>query len=314
MMDFERHPLSAQPPSSPTVPQTSAAASSPELESAFNDPETATKGLHRLQAIIKSMPIWVKQVLYTDLKRELEQSTIRGIKDSVNLVHALQHYHPALTPEGATALKNFREARQKHPKKLSAEQIQIGLLLEGCYLDQSILNICLKTGWSLKQCATQVYHAIEKHWIHEPASLSVNASLKFISDQIRLGQYLLELGHLTEHQLSQALRIQGYIEEALGGREGIGNILINMGLVNREEVEGILYLLEDSKQLCQWQNSEEDCFHLGPKAATTSPPVEPPATTSGSRKRPATNSAGVKGTKKEAAPKKTASKKPKTKP
>lgn len=309
MMDFERLPLSAQTPSSHTVPQTGSV-SSPELESAFNDPETATKGLHRLQAIIKSMPIWVKQVLYTDLKRELEQSTIRGIKDSVNLVHALQHYHPSLTPEGATALKNFRDARQKHPKKLDTEQLQVGLLLEGCYLDQSILNICLKTGWSLKQCATQVYNAIEKRWIHEPASLSVNASLKFISDQIRLGQYLLELGHLTEHQLSQALRIQGYIEEALGGREGIGNILINMGLVNREEVEGILYLLEDSKQLCQWENSEEDCFHLGPKTATE--PVADSVMKAGTRKRTATTS-GTKSKTKEAAPKKTAPKKPKAK-
>ncbi|MFM7468639.1 MAG: hypothetical protein ACKO37_03980 [Vampirovibrionales bacterium] len=226
----------------------------PDLPSEFGSVDTAHHSIQRLQLIIKCLPLWVRQVIYSDLKKQLEDSPIRSIKDSINLIHALQHYYPKLTPRGEDALRSFQKALQTHPQQLTDSHYRDGKFLEVLTQEMPFLDICMQFRWSLKQGSLQLMHCFEKDWVHQPTALTIDASLKFLGDRIKLGEYLLMQNAISQSQLDQALRVQGYIEEALGGREGIGNILMNMGLVSREAVEGILYLKEDSTQDIYWPN------------------------------------------------------------
>lgn len=236
------------------VEEATPSATDPDLRSEFTAVDASHHSIQRLQLIIKCLPLWVRQVIYSDLKKQLEDSPIRSIKDSINLIHALQHYYPKLTPRGEDALRSFQQVLQTNPHQLTDSHYRDGKFLEVLTQEIPFLDICMQFRWSLKQGSLQLMHCFEKDWVHQPTALTIDASLKFLGDRIKLGEYLLMQNAISQSQLDQALRVQGYIEEALGGREGIGNILMNMGLVSREAVEGILYLKEDSTQDIYWPN------------------------------------------------------------
>ena len=61
-----------------------------------------------------------------------------------------------------------------------------------------------------------------------------------LAGRTRLGEYLVKINRLSIEQLDQALRTQRYIEESMGERTGIANVLINLPMVGDERYTGIM--------------------------------------------------------------------------
>ena len=69
-----------------------------------------------------------------------------------------------------------------------------------------------------------------------------------MSGKIRLGEYFIKINKITIEQVNEALKKQKPLEESLGDRPGLAEILISLNFLSRKDTEGILLLKEDCQK------------------------------------------------------------------
>jgi hypothetical protein len=188
---------------------------------------------------LQSLPLWVKQVIYQQMKSDLESSITRSALDTLDRENLLQMWTPIVTKAGRGELE---EPSGAVPAELSK------LLYLSCY-EKSVIFICMANSWNLEQCAELLLQGIERNLIVTPKSTVIEATILYLANRIRIGEYLVKIGRLEMDQLDQALRTQKYIQEALGEKTGLADVLINLGYINKQDSEGILFLKEESKKI-----------------------------------------------------------------
>lgn len=189
---------------------------------------------------VQDLPLWIKQVLYLKLRQDLENSLAKSTMNTFNERDCLQLMIPKLGYKG-------KEELESPSTQHSPELIHLMKLAEQEY---TVINICIQCGWTLEMCATHLLKAIKDGYIDPPDSKVTMGTILYLGNEIRLGEYLVNIGRLSVYQLDQALQTQDYISEALGSRTGIGSVLINLGYITPEDSEGILFLKEESKKAC----------------------------------------------------------------
>jgi hypothetical protein len=191
-----------------------------------------------MMAIIQRFPLWIKMVIFTKLRGELENSTTKTLLNTFGTQDTLQLLVPKLTHVGIQELKQ------------PSGQFSQGILklLYFSYAEKTILNICLLNHWSLQECCKHLLEALQTQLLFPPNSTVMLATVHYIAAKIRLGEYLMQIGRITVEQLDQGLRTQQYISEALGEKTGLGDVLINLGYITKQDTEGILFLIEESKR------------------------------------------------------------------
>ncbi len=221
-------------------------------------PSAPGSPFEKLNNQILSLPLWVKQVLYSVLKQELENILSKRTLDTFQPEDTLQIWHPELTLAGKRALETSSG-------DLTPDVIK---LLRMASQGKAIIDVALLSRWTLEQCCIHLLSAISKELILAPKSGIIQATILYLSGRVRLGEYLVKIGRVTVEQLDQALRTQRYIEDSLGERTGIANVLINLGYINKMDSEGILFLKEESRKTY----SANDLFgSLGGSSATPAP-------------------------------------------
>lgn len=196
-----------------------------------------TTPFDQLMQQINSLPLWVKQVVYTQLRFELENAISKSTLGTFGPEHTLQLMVPDLTRAGVQELQ------------APSGQFPQGLLklLHLAHHKKNVINIAAMNQWSLEQCAVYLQHALQAQLILPPKSGIIQATIEYLAGKTRLGEYLVKINRVTFEQLDQALRTQKYIETSMGERTGIANVLINLGYINKVDSEGILFLKEESK-------------------------------------------------------------------
>ncbi len=187
---------------------------------------------------LSSLPLWVKQVIYAEMRNELEATMSKSTLSAFGPEHTLQLWVPELTRNGNMELE--RPSGQHEQGILR--------LLHMAHYHKNVVNITIINNWSLEQCAVYLLQAIEKELLTPPRSAIILGTIEYLAGRTRLGEYLVKINRLTIEQLDQALRTQRAIEEAMGERTGIANVLINLGYIKKEDSEGILFLKEESKK------------------------------------------------------------------
>lgn len=187
---------------------------------------------------MNALPLWIKQVLYVQLRQELTKILTKTTMDAYGEHDILQLWVPQLNITGRTEL-------ERPSGKVSMDVLKV---VHWANQGKNVMNICIVIQCTLEQCSLLLFSAIEQGLILPPTSIEVQATLLYMSSKIRLGDYLVKTGRLKFEQLDQALRTQQYIQESLGERTGIGNILINLGYISRQDCEAILFLKEESKK------------------------------------------------------------------
>ncbi|MEB3245685.1 MAG: hypothetical protein VKJ06_06850 [Vampirovibrionales bacterium] len=221
--------------------------SEPMFDLATPEPSTASGAtaaniapftLPGLMAQIDTLPLWVKQVVYAELRSEMERHFVRKTLETFNKDNLLPLYVPSLTPHG---LKN-----------VSSPDPGLSLPMHRllCLSQQktTVVNMCITEQWSLAECSKLILEALKQTLLNVPASPIVYATIEYLSGTIRLGNYMVKIGRITVHQLDEALRTQHYISEAMGEKTGIANVLINLGYITKEDAEGILFLKSESQK------------------------------------------------------------------
>ena len=201
-----------------------------------------------LMTQLSATPLWIKQVIYANLRFDMERAMSKSTLDTFGYDDLLQLMVPEITRVG------IRELDQP------GGQLSQGMLklLHLARHRKTVIDITIINNWTLEQCAVYLLDAIQRELVIEPKSGIIKATIDYLAGKTRLGEYLVKINRLTVEQLDQALRTQKYIEESMGERTGIANVLINLGYINREDSEGILFLKEESKKNFQIPNLAGD--------------------------------------------------------
>jgi hypothetical protein len=188
---------------------------------------------------ISGLPLWIKHVIFLQLRSDLEKSLTKSTLDGLGDSDSLQLMVPQVTHAGKQELEQ--------PSGRNTQELL--RLLHCANRQKNVVNICIINNWTLEQCSILLVEAIEKQYVTPPVSVHTQATLLYLGNRIRIGDYLVKIGRLTLEQLDQALRTQRYIEESLGEKTGIANVLINLGYIHKKDSEGILFLKEESKKV-----------------------------------------------------------------
>lgn len=187
---------------------------------------------------VSELPLWVKQIIYLELKEELELFLTKNTLDLINKENCLQLYIPKLTfigrKEIETKSKNFPD--------------NIYDFLNFTSQGFNIIEIAVKNNWTLVETSSYFISAINSELLADPDSSCIKGTALYLSGHIRIGEYFIKLGKITIEQLDEALRIQRYLEESTDDGMGLGEVLVNFGFVTKSDVDGILLLKEESKK------------------------------------------------------------------
>lgn len=199
-------------------------------------PSKGTLSFGSLLKSLLSLPLWIKQVVYSELKSNLESSAARGTLDLVNKDECLQLYIPQITFLG-------RKELETKSRKLSPAAYKF---LEGADRTNRIIDICIENGWTLESCSKLLLTCLDQELIVPSRSAIINGTAQYLAGRIRLGEYLIKLNKVSIDNLDQALRTQKYIEHSIGETTGLGEVLINLGYITKNDTESILFLKEES--------------------------------------------------------------------
>jgi hypothetical protein len=184
------------------------------------------------------LPLWVKQVLYLQLKGDFENLSILDSLNLFNKENCLQLHIPRLTYIGKKELE----------VKTRGLTLNVYKFLEGAAQNLSVIEIAIENSWSLSECSSYFMTAVKAELVVSPASVGVLGTALYLSGIIRIGEYFVKLGKVNIEQLGETLKAQKYIEETLQDKLKLGSILIDLGLATKNEIEGIVLLKEESKK------------------------------------------------------------------
>ncbi len=187
---------------------------------------------------ISNLPLWIKQVIYIELKGQLEHSLPKINTDFTKVEDCLQLYVPKITPIG------------KRELELRAKDLPINVykFVEGTAKEHSIIEIATNNLWSLAECSSYFISAMRTELVDAPGSNLIIGTALYMSGNIRLGEYFVKLGRLSIDELDTALRSQLQIEASTGEKKGMGEILLGMGVVSESDIEAILFLKNESQK------------------------------------------------------------------
>ncbi|HSA07039.1 MAG TPA: hypothetical protein P5556_07645 [Candidatus Gastranaerophilales bacterium] len=209
--------------------------------------ETTPK--NKFKSLIKeifNLPVWIKQIIYLELKKEFETAEIKSFFDLTTKDNCFQLYRPKLTYAG----------RKETEKKTGKYQEEVYNLLEGAFQELSIIEIAIANQWNLYECAKHFLNAIDQDLIVKPTSTFIKGTALYMGGRIRLGEYFVKIDKINMEQLDEALRNQKHLEDSLGDRPGLAEILINLGFLTKHDTEGILFLKKDCKKYFNPENSD----------------------------------------------------------
>lgn len=187
---------------------------------------------------ILNLPVWIKQIIYLELKEQLESSALQNCFNITKKEDCLQLYIPKLTYTGKKEL-------EKKTKNLCENTY---IFLECAFQNISIIEIAVKNNWNLFECSNYFIEATTSELVLSPDSDIIKGTALYMSGKIRLGEYFVKINKISIEQLDKALRVQKDTEENLGDRPGLAEILLNLKFVNKPDTEGILLLKEDCKK------------------------------------------------------------------
>lgn len=188
-----------------------------------------------------NLPIWIKHIIYLELKKELETPSIKNYLNFLTKENCLQLYIPKLTYAGKNEI-------EKRTGKYSQNVYNI---LEGAFEKFSIVEISIANNWNLVECSKYFLEAVDNELVINPDSPAIKGTALYMAQRIRLGEYFIKINKINMEQLDKALTKQKELEKTMGDRPGLADILVNMGYLTEDDTKGILLLKKDSSEYYQ---------------------------------------------------------------
>jgi hypothetical protein len=209
------------------------------IEGVLSPTTTGKTALDHLLFSITTLPLWIRQVIYTDLRDALESEMSAKTIKHLDKQNFLQLWEPLLTNRGKNEVLN----------PSAAVSMDVQFLLKHCKNSLNVANICTELHWTLEKCCVLLCEAIAEGYLEPSTSITIDATMRYLGNKIRLGEYLVQSQRINVENMEQALRTQQYITVAMGEHTNIGEILVRLELVDQEDVEAILFLKEESSKV-----------------------------------------------------------------
>lgn len=192
---------------------------------------------NKFYTMIKNMPIWVKQVLYYSLQKDIEENIQQNIQ-LINKEDLLQFYIPERTFRGD------KELRDKYYKLQENQYI----FLECCDGETDMATIAMNNNWSLTDVAKFLVELINIEFLERPGSDLMYTFANFLCGNIRLGEYCKRIDKIGIDALVEGLNHQQKLKK-MGQDKGIADILVEMNFLSAQERDEILRVKEDSARV-----------------------------------------------------------------
>jgi hypothetical protein len=183
---------------------------------------------------INNAPLWIKEVIFHDLKAYLS-AQVPGILDiPADDIYSLTV--PEITFKGKKELET-----REH-----VHELNIYKYLTSACNQLRVVDITLNNFWNLEESSRFLARCIKSEYIKVPASSVVQATIYYMANEIRLGEYIKRINIIDVNQLEAALRKQK--EVSVHSYQKLGDVLQEMELVTDRDLSKILQIKDESQK------------------------------------------------------------------
>ena len=165
-----------------------------------------------------------------DIKNNLENIIPNPLDTNEADVYAL--YVPELTFKGRKEIETHEHGHELNVYKfLSAVNEKL-----------RVVDITLRNFWTLSECSRYLSFCIKNEYVKKPESIYVNASIFYLGNEIRLGEYVKRVNMINVDQLEAALRKQKELNTDAHSYKQLGSVLIELGYIVPDDIKKILQI------------------------------------------------------------------------
>lgn len=188
-----------------------------------------------------SYPLYIKQAMYMHLKSEFEEN-LNESPHNDSAEYCL--YVPAITDLGKDELKSKTSEHSPNLYKFLTDAAQ----------NLSMVEIALHNFWSLEEAAMFNAEAVANGYVIPPETDNIVAMMLYCAARIRIGEYLLKRGTISEEQNELIIRKQKELEQK-GMWKKFVELLVEEGFVTKNDTKAILYVKDECKKRFEFTDS-----------------------------------------------------------
>lgn len=181
-------------------------------------------------------PLWVKQVIYLKLYRDLAENLSEDF--ITNDAEDIFHLHvPALTFSGKTEMVERKGGFDPNTYNFLTS-INEGL---------NMIEISMNNYWTMEEVAKYYIFCLDQNYIKAPESIFVPAMAGFMSGKYRTGEYFKRVGRINVDQLEQTILKQKEYNDK-GTPKKMAEIMISLGFITEKETTSLLKIKDEAKK------------------------------------------------------------------
>lgn len=185
---------------------------------------------------ILNAPFWIQEALFFDLQYSFEQRLETTFNINTDDIYTI--YIPEITFNGKRELETRAHGHNPFLYKCLQSLVQ----------KKRVVDIAVDNFWSLEEASKYISECIANEYVKMPQSDVVSASIFYMSGEIRLGEYAKRTKLIDITQLDHAMRVQKE-KNAAGVRPvPLGEVLVSLGFLTKEDIAKILLIKDDSRR------------------------------------------------------------------
>ena len=184
---------------------------------------------------IFNVPLWIKQVMFITLFKEMKEIACEKLLQSEDEVFST--HIPTITYKGKIELTEHK----------CGLDCNIYNFLQSCTEGLTLLEISVNTFHSMEEIAKYYELCLEQSFVKKPESQEIKAMIGFISGKFRTGEYFKQKGLISAEQLHNAI-LENKKWAELGQPKRFGEILVSLGYIAKDDYKALMILKEEAKK------------------------------------------------------------------
>ena len=177
---------------------------------------------------ISNFPSWIKEIIYLNLQKDVNTDSELG--------YVFATFRPVLSDKGKCELNT----------KESGFDINIYNIFEYCDNGASISDITLNTYLSMEEVANYFIFAVDEGYIQIPDNSQILNIAGFLAGKFRTGEYFVQNGIISEQQLDDA--ILNYEHRTKKHNKKFGQSLVELGFISQNQLSILLSIKNEAKK------------------------------------------------------------------
>lgn len=189
---------------------------------------------------LTSLPLWVKQAVYCEIKADLAECSDIDLLDSIE-TKIIQLFRPKLTGNAVKLVSNNSSLTN-----IDKLDVNHKAFIKSAYNNLNLLEISQVNNWSFKQSCNILLDLIDESFVDKIDDNKTYNFILFITNRIRLGEFLVRTNRLTTDRLDKALYTKKCADELNTGLS-FKDVLVNLNYLSLKEVNNISSIKESAE-------------------------------------------------------------------